>query len=72
MMKEDLREVFPLWSLDRRGDAPRGPATTSETLGVLYAFGCTAPLGEPLDMVPDGLHDRRRIAPRRTVSPRWR
>ena len=52
-MKEDLREVLPLWSLDRRGDGPHGTATISETVGVLYAFGCTGPLGEPLEMVDD-------------------
>ena len=28
MMNEDLHEALPLWSLDRRGDGPRGTATT--------------------------------------------
>ena len=37
-------------------------ATTSETVGVLHAFGCTGPLGEPLEMVHD--------APPRQVSDR--
>ena len=59
MMKEDLREVPPLWTLDRRGDGPRRTATTSETVGVLYAFGCTGPLGEPREMGPKMARVRR-------------
>ena len=65
MMKEDLREVLPLWSLDRRGDGPRGTIVTREAVGVLYAFGCTGPLGEPLEMVHDG--PPRRVADRATT-----
>ena len=66
MMKEDLREVLPLWSLDRRGDGPRGPATTSETVGVLYALGCTVPLGDPLGIVHDA--PPRRVPDRATTD----
>jgi uncharacterized protein YjiS (DUF1127 family) len=66
MMKEDLREALPLWSLDRRGDGRRVTATTSETVGLLYAFGCTGPLGEPLDMVPDA--PPRRVPDRGTTD----
>jgi hypothetical protein len=33
MMNEDLHEALPLWSLDRRGDGPRGTATIGEWLG---------------------------------------
>jgi uncharacterized protein YjiS (DUF1127 family) len=66
MMKEDLGEVLPLWSLDRRGDGPRGTAVTREAAGVLYAFGCTGPLGEPLEMVRDG--PPRRVADRATTD----
>jgi uncharacterized protein YjiS (DUF1127 family) len=54
MMKEDLREVLPLWSLDRRGDGPRGAATVRETLGVSSPrFVRAVPLGDPLGMVRD-------------------
>ena len=53
MMKEDLHEALPLQSLDRRGDGRCGPVAISETVGVLYAFGCTGPLGEPLEMAPE-------------------
>jgi uncharacterized protein YjiS (DUF1127 family) len=67
-MKEDLREVLPPWSLDRRGDGRRGIATTSETVGVLYAFGCTGPLGEPLPLAPDVEPMRR--APLRAATDR--
>ena len=34
MMNEDLHETLPLWSLDRRGDGPRGTATTRGVVGV--------------------------------------
>ena len=54
MMKGDLCEALPLRSLDRRGDGRRGTATTSETVGVLYPFGCIGPLEEPLEMAHDG------------------
>ena len=33
MMNEDLHVALPLWSLDRRGDGPRGTATTREVVG---------------------------------------
>jgi uncharacterized protein YjiS (DUF1127 family) len=66
MMKEDLREGLPLWSLDRRGDGRRGAATTSETVGVLYAFGCTGPLGDPLEVVYDA--PLRRVPDRATID----
>jgi len=66
MMKEDLREALPLWSLDRRGDGRRGAATTSETVGVLYAFGCTGPLGDPLEVGYDALP--RRVPDRATTD----
>jgi uncharacterized protein YjiS (DUF1127 family) len=66
MMKEDLREALPLWSLDRRGDGRRGAARTSETVGVLYAFGCTGPLGDPLEVVDDA--PPRRVPDRATTD----
>ena len=66
MMKEDLREARPLWSLDRRGDGRRGAATTSETVGVFYAFGFTGPLGDPLEVVSDG--PLRRVPDRATAD----
>jgi len=66
MMKEDLREALPLWSLDRRGDGRRGAATTSETVGVFYAFGSTGPLGDPLEVVSDG--PLRRVPDRATTD----
>jgi uncharacterized protein YjiS (DUF1127 family) len=56
MMNEDLREALPLWSFDRRGDGPRGTAANREAVGVLYAFGCTRPLREPLEMTPEMAH----------------
>jgi hypothetical protein len=42
MMKEDLREALPLWSLDRRGDGRRGPATAIEAVGVLLRIRISA------------------------------
>jgi len=66
MMKEDLREALPLWSLDRRGDGRRGAATTSETVGVFYAFGSTGPLGDPLEVVYDA--PPRRVPDRATTD----
>ena len=65
-MKEDLCEALPLWSLDRRGDGRRVTAVTSETVGVLYAFGCTGPLGDPLEVVSDG--PLRRVPDRATTD----
>jgi uncharacterized protein YjiS (DUF1127 family) len=59
MMKEDLREVLPLWSLDRRGDGPRGIAATREAVGISSPrFVRPIPLGDPLA----GVHD---VPPRR-------
>ena len=66
MMKEDLREALPLWSLDRRGDGRRGAAAISETVGVFYAFGCTGPLEYPLKVVYDG--PLRRVPDRATTD----
>ena len=54
MMKEDLREVLPLWSLDRRGDGPRRTVGTREAVGVSFPrFARPVPLGDPLRMVHD-------------------
>jgi len=59
MMKEDLREVLPLWSLDRRGDGPRRTVGTREAVGVSFPrFARPVPLGDPLGM----FHD---VSPRR-------
>jgi uncharacterized protein YjiS (DUF1127 family) len=52
MMNEDLHEALPLWSLDRRGDGPRGTATTRGVVGVSSPlFVRPVPLGDPLGMV---------------------
>ena len=67
MMNEDLREALPLGSLDRRGDGRPGPARASETVGVLYAFGCIGPLGEPLEVAPE-IARVRRAPPRATTD----
>jgi uncharacterized protein YjiS (DUF1127 family) len=54
MMKEDLHEVLPLWSLDRRGDGPLGIAATREAVGVSSPrFVRPVRLGDPLEMVRD-------------------
>ena len=54
MTKEDLREALPLWSLDRRGDGPRGTAATREAVGVSSPpFLRSVPLGDPLGMFHD-------------------
>ena len=59
MTKEDLGEALPLWSLDRRGDGPRGTAATREAVGVSSPrFLRPVPLGDPLGM----FHD---VSPRR-------
>jgi uncharacterized protein YjiS (DUF1127 family) len=65
MMKEDLCELLPLWSLDRRGDGPRGTAVTREAVGVLSPrFVRAVLLGDPLGMVRDG--PPRRVPDRAT------
>jgi uncharacterized protein YjiS (DUF1127 family) len=52
MMNEDLHVALPLWSLDRRGDGPRGTATTREMVGVSSPrFVRVVLLGDPLGMV---------------------
>ena len=52
MMNEDLHEALPLWSLDRRGDGPRGTATTRGVVGVSSPlFVRPVPLGDPLGMI---------------------
>src|SRR5262245_60206182 len=55
MMKEDLREVLPLWSFDRRGDGPRGTVGTREAVGVSFPrFARPVPLGNAAPRrVPD-------------------
>jgi len=61
IMKEDLREVLPLWSLDRRGDGPRGTAATREAVGISSPrFLRSVPLG---DAAP------RRVPDRITTDP---
>jgi uncharacterized protein YjiS (DUF1127 family) len=63
MMNEDLHEALPLWSLDRRGDGPRGTATTRGVVGVSsLRFVRPVPLGDPLGMV--------RYAPSRRMPER--
>jgi uncharacterized protein YjiS (DUF1127 family) len=52
MMKEDLRETLPLWSLDRRGDGRRGTVAARDAVEAssprLVRGG---PFGDPLGMV---------------------
>jgi uncharacterized protein YjiS (DUF1127 family) len=62
MMKEDLREMLPLWSLDRRGDGSHGIAATREALGISSPrFVRPVILGDPLA----GAHD---VPPRRVTD----
>jgi uncharacterized protein YjiS (DUF1127 family) len=50
-MNEEMREVLPLWSLDRRGDGPREAAATPGMVGVSSPrFVRSVPLGDPLGM----------------------
>ena len=65
MMKEYLREVLPLWSLDRRGDGRRGTAVTREAVGGSAAsFVRAVPLGDPQGLVHDA--PPRRVPDRAT------
>jgi len=58
-MKEDLRELLPLSSLDRRGDGPCGTAVTREAVGVSSPrFVRAVPLGDTLGLVRDALPRR--------------
>jgi hypothetical protein len=73
MMNEDLHETLPLWSLDRRGDGPRGTATTREAVEVSSPrFARAVPLGDSLGMVAMRSRDGCRSAPRETILRRWR
>ena len=71
MMKEDLREVLPLWSLDRRGDGPCRTAVTREAIGVPSSrFIRPVPLEDPLGMAHDA--PPRRVpdwAPTNHIAP---
>jgi uncharacterized protein YjiS (DUF1127 family) len=58
MMNEDLHETLPLWSLDRRGDGPRGTATTREAVEVSSPRFARVPFGDSLGMVRDALPRR--------------